>query len=61
MCDLWLLRLVIVCDLVVYIICIMCVVFILIDMFWGIKRKNFVFEMIKVYKFEMYLVFYLFW
>lgn len=48
MCDLWLLRLVIVCDLVVYIICIMFVVFILIDMFWGIKRKNFVFEMIKV-------------
>lgn len=35
----------------------MCVVPILTDMFWGIKRKNSVSETIKVYKPEMYSVF----
>lgn len=46
--DLWLLRSVTVRDLVVYITRIMCVVPILTDMFWGIKRKNSVSETIKV-------------
>lgn len=46
--DLWLPRSVTVRDLVVYITRIVCVVPILTDMFWGIKRKNSVSETIKV-------------